>query len=166
MPCDGANGLFPGRVPPGLGAGRAPGFGAAGFLAAASAGVGAAVFGVGGASDAGRDSEPGSGAGAVSGFGAGSSGACSAWGADSACDAGSAFGAGLAGGFGVADLGRAGASFLAGAGAAESVSGNASRRRRWTGGSIVDEADLTNSPSSFSFARTVLLSTPSSFASS
>src|SRR5690606_28353899 len=39
-------------------------------------------------------------------------------------------------------------------------------RRRTTGASTVEEADLTNSPSSLSLARTVLLSTPSSLASS
>src|SRR5659263_579049 len=46
------------------------------------------------------------------------------------------------------------------------VAGNDSRRRRTTGASTVDDADFTNSPSSLSFASTVLLSTPSSFASS
>lgn len=35
-----------------------------------------------------------------------------------------------------------------------------------TGASTVDDADRTNSPMSFSMLRTVLLSTPSSFASS
>ena len=35
-----------------------------------------------------------------------------------------------------------------------------------TGASTVEEADRTNSPMSFSMLRTVLLSTPSSFASS
>jgi hypothetical protein len=44
--------------------------------------------------------------------------------------------------------------------------GYASRNRRATGASTVDDADFTNSPSSFSFARTSLLVTPSSFASS
>ncbi len=38
--------------------------------------------------------------------------------------------------------------------------------RRSTGASTVEEADRTNSPMSFSMLRTVLLSTPSSFASS
>ncbi len=38
--------------------------------------------------------------------------------------------------------------------------------RRSTGGSTVDEAERTNSPMSFNIVRTVLLSTPSSFASS
>lgn len=43
---------------------------------------------------------------------------------------------------------------------------NAPRRRRATGASTVLDADLTNSPISLSLARTVLLSTPSSLASS
>ncbi|MDT5174525.1 MAG: hypothetical protein QOG37_1776 [Mycobacterium sp.] len=43
---------------------------------------------------------------------------------------------------------------------------NASRSRRATGASTVDEADLTNSPCSFSRARTSLLVTPSSLANS
>jgi hypothetical protein len=38
--------------------------------------------------------------------------------------------------------------------------------RLTTGGSTVDDADLTNSPISLSFARTILLSTPNSLASS
>jgi hypothetical protein len=41
-----------------------------------------------------------------------------------------------------------------------------SRSLRTTGGSIVDEAERTNSPMSFSFDRTSLLSSPSSLASS
>lgn len=41
-----------------------------------------------------------------------------------------------------------------------------SRSLRTTGGSMVDEADRTNSPMSFSFDRTSLLSSPSSLASS
>ena len=41
-----------------------------------------------------------------------------------------------------------------------------SRSRRATGASTVDDADLTNSPCSFSRARTSLLVTPSSFANS
>jgi hypothetical protein len=51
------------------------------------------------------------------------------------------------------------------AGAAEPVS-KAPRSRRATGASTVLDADLTNSPMSLSLARTVLLSTPSSLASS
>jgi len=41
-----------------------------------------------------------------------------------------------------------------------------SRRRRTTGASTVEDADRTNSPMSPNVVRTVLLSTPSSFASS
>lgn len=44
--------------------------------------------------------------------------------------------------------------------------GNDSRRRRATGASTVDDADLTNSPCSFSRARSSLLVTPSSLANS
>lgn len=44
--------------------------------------------------------------------------------------------------------------------------GNDSRSRRATGASTVDDADLTNSPCSFSRSSTCLLVTPSSLASS
>ena len=43
---------------------------------------------------------------------------------------------------------------------------NSAFRRRATGGSIVEEADLTNSPMSLSFSSTVLLSTFKTLASS
>jgi len=43
---------------------------------------------------------------------------------------------------------------------------NASLSLRTTGASIVEDADLTNSPISWSLAITALLSTPNSFASS
>ena len=46
------------------------------------------------------------------------------------------------------------------------VCGNASRSFRATGASTVEDADFTNSPLFFNQARTVLLSMPSSFASS
>ncbi len=71
--------------------------------------------------------------------------------------------------------GRTGAEGAAGADAlgAEGVAGaagvtgpSASFNLRTTGGSTVDDADFTNSPKSFNLARTVLLSTPSSLASS
>jgi hypothetical protein len=52
--------------------------------------------------------------------------------------------------------------FFAGGGSLASFS----LSRLSTGASTVEEADLTNSPMSFSKLRTVLLSTPSSFASS
>ena len=69
-------------------------------------------------------------------------------------------GAGVTGGVGVAAAGGA-------AGAEEPDDAtNAPRNRRATGASTVLDADLTNSPISFNLARTVLLSTPSSLASS
>jgi hypothetical protein len=71
--------------------------------------------------------------------------------------------------------GRAGA-FVTPAGCATGAGGgvlvvaglatNTSRSRRATGASTVLDADLTNSPISLSLASTILLSTPSSFASS
>jgi hypothetical protein len=60
----------------------------------------------------------------------------------------------------------AGAGDAAGAGPGEPPASMVARSRRATGASIVLDADLTNSPISFSLASTVLLSTPSSFASS
>ena len=57
----------------------------------------------------------------------------------------------------------AGAGFSAAAGL---LPPNASRSRRATGASTVDDADLTNSPCSLSRARTSLLVTPSSLANS
>ncbi|MEN3304946.1 MAG: hypothetical protein V7603_1148, partial [Micromonosporaceae bacterium] len=53
-----------------------------------------------------------------------------------------------------------------GADAEAEPASKATRNRRATGASTVLDADLTNSPISFSLASTVLLSTPSSFASS
>jgi hypothetical protein len=62
------------------------------------------------------------------------------------------------------------AAFLTGFAATSSLAtfafGNASIKRRATGGSIVDEALVTNSPISFNLARTTLLSIPSCFANS
>jgi hypothetical protein len=138
MPVPVPNGLLPGRGP----AGRGAGFGASG--AAESAGAWAA--GAAGAS----------GAGAGVGAGAGAAGASGASGTAAVAGVGSGAGAGAA-------------AFLAGAflaGAAGAAAGIASRSLRATGGSTVDEADFTNSPSSCSFARTSLLVTPSSLASS
>jgi len=83
-------------------------------------------------------------------------------------------GAGLAAdppeaGRGVAGAGAAGAADAMGA--ADSIvaappDSNVARSRRATGASTVLDADFTYSPSSCSLASTVLLSTPSSFASS
>ncbi len=77
-------------------------------------------------------------------------------------------GAGGACSIGGATSTAVGAAFFAGAffGAAWVAVGNASRNRRATGGSTVEDALLTNSPSSLSLLRTSLLVTPSSFASS
>jgi hypothetical protein len=67
------------------------------------------------------------------------------------------------------DGGGLGVAFFAAAflgAAALSLSPYSSLSRRSTGASTVEDADLTNSPMSFRVARTILLSTPSSFASS
>ncbi len=88
------------------------------------------------------------GASAATSTGAGAGGAS----APSAAFAAAAF---------AADAFLAGA-FLAGGGSLASFS----LSRLSTGASTVEEADRTNSPMSFSMLRTVLLSTPSSFASS
>jgi len=138
------NGLLATRGPPGRGA---PGRGAPGVGAAGRARPGSATGAAGAALAA---TGVGAGAGAALGAGAG---------------AGVATGAGAAGltAAGAASAAGLGAAFL-GAGAA--AAGNASRSRRATGGSTVDDALLTNSPSSLSFARTSLLGTPSSLASS
>ena len=58
----------------------------------------------------------------------------------------------------------AGAFFASVAGLA--TGGNFSKNFRTTGGSTVDDAERTNSPISWSFARTSLLSIPISFANS
>jgi len=85
---------------------------------------------------------------------------------------GAFFAGALFGGAGRADTrgspaGAAGADATgAGAGAGAVPASSAARSRRATGASTVLDADLTNSPISLSLASTVLLSTPSSFASS
>ncbi|GAA3949776.1 hypothetical protein GCM10023085_35420 [Actinomadura viridis] len=61
--------------------------------------------------------------------------------------------------------GRLGAPFLS-AGLAEDELEKASVSLRTTGASIVEDADRTNSPISWSLAMTTLLSTPNSLASS
>ena len=136
------NGLLATLGPPGRGApGRGAGDGAAGRArpgsdTGAGAAVAAAAIGVGAAAGA---------------------GACEAAGGGEVTGATSA--AGRETGLGA----DAGAVFL---GWDWVEIGNASRSRRATGASTVDDALLTNSPSSLSFARTSLLGTPSSFASS
>lgn len=63
-------------------------------------------------------------------------------------------------------VGAFAATFSAHLSAAGLLPPNDSRSRRATGASTVDDADLTNSPCSFSRARTSLLVTPSSLANS
>ena len=140
--CAEENGLFPtrgGRGPAGFGA-AGPGRGPASAMGLA--GAGATSTGAGGAGGA----TGATGAGAA-GFAAG----------------------GASGAVGVAAA-LTGADFFAGAFAGAASAGfappNASRSRRATGASTVDDADLTNSPCSLSRARTSLLVTPSSFANS
>lgn len=77
---------------------------------------------------------------------------------------------GFLGGVGFADtlgsLAVTGAEALGALGAGPVPAAKASLSRLATGASTVLDADLTNSPISLSLARTFLLSTPSSFASS
>jgi hypothetical protein len=74
---------------------------------------------------------------------------------------------GLRGGVGLAPGFPAAGGALGAAGAAVTPAASmVARSRRATGASIVLDADLTYSPISWSFASTILLSTPSSFASS
>jgi hypothetical protein len=95
-------------------------------------------------------------------------GVASAAGAGRSAGAGCDFLAGSAGATGAVACGAAdvlAAAFLA----ARFFGGffsNSSANRRTTGASIVEDADRTNSPMSFSLVRTTLLVTPSSFASS
>jgi hypothetical protein len=165
----------PGRGPPGRGA---PGRGACGRGIGRSTGcaeengllptrgVRAAGLGAPGVG-------PGLGPGVAPSVGAGCVGTA-AGGAAAAAGAagGSGAGAGLAAGT------FAGAAFVAAAlagaplpslltfSAAGFAPPNDSRSRRATGASTVEDADLTNSPCSFSRARTSLLVTPSSLANS
>src|SRR6266568_3938853 len=136
------NGLLPTRWGGRGGTGRAPG----GVPGPAVPGLGAAGLGA-----VGLDVTGGTGgwAGGTTG-GAGSTTAAAGWTGVGVAWAGSAFFAGA---------------FFAGA-FGGGAAGNDSRRRRATGASTVDDALFTNSPSSLSFARTSLLVTPSSLASS
>jgi len=140
--CCEENGLLPtrgGRGAAGLGPGRGPG--APGAAGGAGGAVGAAAAGAAG----------GAGGLGAAGFGPGATGAATAAGAAAAVTVVSgAGGAALAGAFSAAGL----------------LPPNDSRRRRATGASTVDDADLTNSPCSLSRARTSLLVTPSSLANS
>lgn len=115
----------------------------------------------------GRPPAAGRGAGAGAGAGRGAGVAPDRGTASAAAGRGAGAGAAVVVEAGLGAAGPAGleAGADAGAGAGASA-GKASRRRRTTGASTVEEADFTNSPSSLSLASTVLLSTPSSLASS
>jgi hypothetical protein len=175
--------LFPtrGALGPGLGPG-APGFGPAG-VAGRAAGAGAddaaGAAGVAGADSAGADGVAAGRAGAGvgrAGVGVAAGASCTgcstgAAGAAEADAAGVGRGVGLGPGRGppglapVLGLGALSARPLADA-ESDFSDGNDSRRRRATGASTVDDADLTNSPCSLSRASSSLLVTPSSFANS
>ncbi len=166
------NGLLPTRGVRGAGLGAGPGRGPGVGPGRDGAGAGADAAGWAGASAAGC-------AGAVATGSAGAGGGTGAAGAGAA-------GLGAAGfaGAGAAGTGAAAAAAAAGvAGVADGAAGaplpallalsgvdllppNFSRNRRATGASTVEEADLTNSPCSFSVASKSLLVTPSSFANS
>ncbi len=169
MPWLGAYGLLPGREgawrplgrPPAAGRGAGAGAGAGrGAGVAPDRGASGCRTSGWGASDAVLDAVS-SCSGAGAGAGAGTASAAAGRGAGAGAAVVVEAGLGAAGPAGL----EAGADAGAGAGAGASA-GKASRRRRTTGASTVEEADFTNSPSSLSLASTVLLSTPSSLASS
>jgi len=198
IPCEGANGLFPGRGVPGRrppgapgsppvepGRGRGAVVGCSAVRAAGAAcpgargtpgrgtGVGCGPVGCGPVGW-GRVGATGGAAGAAATGAAGVAGATGAGGAAAvgavgAVAAGTSTGTSAAA---VADVACSPSAFLAAAflaGAFLTGGGSLasfSLSRLSTGASTVDEADRTNSPMSFSMLRTVLLSTPSSFASS
>ena len=166
MPCADANGLLPGRgapppgrgawgvLPPGPGLGAAePGLGGEEGVAAGAAGVAA------GAEGSGVDAAGVAAAGAVGAAGA------AGFAGPGVGPEGRAPGVavGRAGPGRAPEPGRAaGAAGLASEDPEELSAARAARSLRATGGSMVDEGLLTNSPSSFSFASATLLSTPSS----
>ncbi len=181
MPWLGANGLLPGRgVPPGRPTGRGAGARGAGLGAAGALAAGGVAAGAAGAAGAGASAATAEAAGASGAGGSGVSGALGARGPGR----GPGRGAVLAPDSSAAGVDSAGAAaFLAGAffaGALAASAGAAAAeppaafscspysflKRIATGGSTVEDADLTNSPISFSFSRTNLLSTPNSLASS
>ena len=122
-----------------------------------------------GDADAAIESSPGSAwvAGAAGAAGDEGIGALGATGA-STCAAGASTAAGAVSTATGADADAAFFAGALGAGAAGACAGagKISRSLRTTGGSTVDDADRTNSPSSVSLVMTTLLSMPSSFASS
>lgn len=166
MPWLDAKGLLPGRGPEGFGApGFAPGFAAPGF-GADPPGFGAAAPGLGGVLPGFGAVAPGFGAedpafGAVPpGFGGDDGFVSAAFSAAGFAVFAAGFGPGFAPGFGALDFFSV--SLLAWA-LPPWVTPSASRAAftfRATGGATADELALTNSPISFSLARTTLLSTP------
>lgn len=179
------NGLLPGRMV-GRGAagpGRGPPEGADGAEgeAGAEGADGAGADGAGVALAAGASGSAAGGAGGAGGAGDGATGAAAAGaGAAGAADGAAGAGTGALGTFEVPDalgttlaFGAVGAlGAPAGLGAdgffdfAGAPAGKTSCKRRTTGASMVEDAERTNSPISWSFARTTLLSTPNSLASS
>ncbi len=167
MPCDEAKGLLPGRAPPGRGGELGPGLGAPAPGAGAADGAAGFAPGLAGAAGAGVDAAGAEAAGADAAGAGAASGAAGAAGlaGPGVGPEGRAPGvaAGRAGPGRAPDAGRAdGAAGLASEDPDEPSAARAARSLRATGGSMVDEGLLTNSPSSFSFASATLLSTPSS----
>ncbi len=172
-PGAGAAGRAPGVAPPaGPGCG-APGRGPLG--AAGGCWVGALAAGACGAGAVGRGPGTGAPGRAVTGRGPGVgapgarvTGGCGAGaGADGAAGVDGADGAAATGACGAAGaLGRGPGRGAAWPPPLPVLLPSASRSRRATGASTVEEADFTNSPCSLSLASTVLLSTPNSLASS
>jgi hypothetical protein len=169
----------PGRGPWGRGMGRSTGCAEENGLlptrGVRAAGLGAPGAGPGLGPGVAPGVAPGVGAAGRAGVGAGAAGGAAAAAAGGA--AGAAGSAGATGAAGLGAAGFAGAAFVAAlAGeplpsvltfsAAGFAPPNDSRRRRATGASTVEDADLTNSPCSLSRARTSLLVTPSSLANS
>lgn len=163
----------PGRAP-GRGPGVAPGRGAAGRSWAgrscegaagagaenSAAGTGVTGAGLAGAAGAGLGPGRGPGVGAAP-AGLGVVGAAAGLGAGAA-----GFGAPGVGAPGFAAALRGAAGFAEGLPAPPPGPCSASVSLRTTGASIVEDAERTNSPSSWSLAMTTLLSTPNSLASS
>jgi hypothetical protein len=163
-----------GALGPGFGPG-APGLGPAG-ADSVSAADGACCAGAGVAAAGAADSTGAAGAAGAGAAGAGVVGAGTGAAGVSGFTAAGAAGVGRAAGLGpgrgppglapVLGLGALAVVLPFSDGESDFSDGNDSRRRRATGASTVDEADLTNSPCSLSRASSSLLVTPSSFANS
>lgn len=168
IPCAEENGLLPGRGAPGFGAPPSFDFGAAGPGVAAAGAAGSAGASAAGAATGASGAGAGLGPGLGPGVGAPEPGFAAAGVAASEVSSADFAAPGLAAP-GLAAPGLA-AGFAAAAGAAspddfrEASDSMAARSLRATGGSMVEEGLLTNSPSSLSFASAILLSTPSSAA--